>query len=205
MVFISPPGNEARNWDPFVWAFSGLRPLHPLWGLPVHLRTSDENWKETIARLIGDAGVVVMDLTELSASIEEEVRMVLPHASQKPAIWLMDHRSTGSTVPSLPVTPCQVVHYRRRWAPLSLSLKLGAFAFVGYAIFFYVLGLPLMVAGRSGVTRILSLVIIGSIGAWLAFGAVLVFRPSINREARQTLRRRLGIAKSQRSDRLLLD
>jgi len=197
VVFIASPQSQPRNWDPFVWAFSGLRLTCPLGSLPVQLRTSDESWEQAIAKLTSEAAAVVMDLTESSASIEKEIRLVAQHNQPERVLWLIDYRShlppQIGDVAGPQIGGKQIVTYHRRWAFPALAAKMGLFALVGYMLFFLVFALSRLAQGRNEINPALLLALIAVVGTWLLMGAVLLFRPSINREARQSLRRRLAV------------
>ena len=190
VVFIASPRGQARNWDPFVWAFSGLRLRHPLVSLPVQLRTSDEAWEQAIGRLISEASAVVLDLTESSASLEKERRLVTQGGHPERAIWLVDRGSRPSgdvaETTGVQIERGQLVAYRRRWAPLGLAVKIGLFVFVGYWFWFFSVGI-IWAKNEVNATSVVAAVVL--IGVWLVAGAVLVSRPSIDREARQSLQR----------------
>jgi ABC-type uncharacterized transport system permease subunit len=84
------------------------------------------------------------------------------------------------------------VLYERRWAWFPLAMKMGLFAFVAYGIFFGTLALPKLAKGQNEITVTLLFALIALIGLWLLVAAVLLLRPSIDRRARQTLRKRLA-------------
>jgi hypothetical protein len=196
VVFIASPQSVARNWDPFVWAFAGLRLRHPLLSLPVQLRTSDEEWEKTIASLAAKAAMVVMDVTERSPSVEREAGIVAQQVQAERVICLADRRAR---LPSQAehATPSQIagggsVLYERRWAWFPLAMKMGLFAFVAYGIFFGTLALPKLAKGQNEITVTLLFALIALIGLWLLVAAVLLLRPSIDQQARQTLRKRLA-------------
>jgi len=196
VAFIASPQSAPRNWDPFVWAFSGLCLRHPLGSLPVQLRSSDEGWEKAIARLTSEAGAVVMDITERSASVDREISMVAQHAQPERVLYLLDRRSMPPSQPGNATPPQiaknQTVGYTRHWAFPTLVMKTVFFAFVGYEIFLWVFGLPGLAKGQNEINLTLLFALITIVGLWLAGAAVLLLRPSIDTQARQALQRRLA-------------
>lgn len=189
VVFIASPRGQVRNWDPFVWAFAGLRLRRPLRRLPVQLRTSDEGWEQAIGRLISKASGVVFDLTESSASIEKEKRLVTQGKHPEGAIWLVGRGSRSSDdlakTTGVLIDRGRVVAYRRRWAPFSLAAKISLFVFVGYFLFNIIV--VFWAKNQINAASVVAAVVLMS--AWLIGGTLLVSRPSIDREARRRLQR----------------
>lgn len=193
VVFIASPQNQPRNWDPFVWAFSGLRLRHPVVSVPVQLRTPDEDWESVIARLIANAGIVVIDRTESSDSVAKEIRLVGQHASPERTIWLVDLSKARSNVGQSTAShhePGQMVAYRHRWVFLSMTAKIGLFLFASGVMVSMLF--PGLVRHEIDSTQVVTIAVVA--GLWLICGAVVLIRPSIDREARQRLRESLALA-----------
>jgi hypothetical protein len=93
-MFIASPSNRAGNWDPFVWSFSGFRFMHPFRNLPIQLRTSDETWHETVEDMVKKAACIVIDITDVSASIEDEVRLVSTHADPRRVVCVANEKNS---------------------------------------------------------------------------------------------------------------
>lgn len=207
VVFIASPQSAARNWDPFVWAFAGLRLRRPLRSLPVQLRTSDAEWEQAIATLAAEAGMVVMDITERSASVEKEIDMVAGYVQPERVLYLTNRRPM-LPAQEKPATPPQIAGgghlvYERRWAWFPLVMKIGLFALVGYEVFVWTLALPKMASGQNEINVTLLFALIAIMGLWLLVAAVLLLRPSIDGQARQILQQRLaqGATPSDRNKR----
>jgi uncharacterized membrane protein YhaH (DUF805 family) len=72
LAFIASRADQARNWDPFLWAFGGLRFRNVLSNLPIQVKTTDSDWKETVEKLMQKASCVIIDLSDKSQSVEFE-------------------------------------------------------------------------------------------------------------------------------------
>ena len=193
VVFIASPEDRPGNWDLFVWSFSGMRLTDPRATIPVQFRTPNLCWEEAVGRLISEAAFVVVDVTEVSESLETEARLVAQHASPERVLWLRGPRSVACGEESdLPIDPEHVLVYRRRWAVWGLVGKLAAFGFFGY-LCYLILGVTYW-HNQFTLASILGLIFF--LCASLVLGALMVFRPSIDRAAREGLRRMLGLASS---------
>jgi hypothetical protein len=92
LAFVASRADQARNWDPFVWAFGGLRIMRVLKNLPIQVKTSDKQWTETVERILQNATCVIVDLSERSQSIELEMQMIDQNVSRERVIVLLDRR-----------------------------------------------------------------------------------------------------------------
>jgi len=72
LAFIASRADQARNWDPFLWAFGGLRFRNVLSNLPIQVKTTDSDWKETVEKLMQKASCVIINLSDKSQSVEFE-------------------------------------------------------------------------------------------------------------------------------------
>lgn len=92
-VFIASRADHARNWNPFVWAFGGLRVIKPLKNLPVQIKTTDEAWIETVGKLISRASCIIVDLSATSPSIEVERQLIAKSGALDRLVVLADKQS----------------------------------------------------------------------------------------------------------------
>ena len=93
LVFIASRADHARNWDPFVWAFGGLRLFRPLKNLPIQIKTSDETWIETVGMLVSRANAIIVDLSARSPSIELEQRLIEENGARQRMVALAEDQS----------------------------------------------------------------------------------------------------------------
>jgi uncharacterized membrane protein YhaH (DUF805 family) len=92
LAFIASRSDQVKNWDPFLWAIGGLRLLNPLRNLPIQIKTTDENWIETVEKLLQKTYCVVIDISDRSPSIEMERRLIGKYISQDCVVALVDQR-----------------------------------------------------------------------------------------------------------------
>jgi uncharacterized membrane protein YhaH (DUF805 family) len=93
LVFIASRADHARNWNPFVWAFGGLRLIKPLKNLPLQVKTTDEAWIETVGKLISRASCTIVDLSATSPSIEVERQLIAKSGALDRVVVLADELS----------------------------------------------------------------------------------------------------------------
>ena len=90
LLFPASPGNRPANWDSYMWAFSGLRILHPLSSLAIQIKATDVNWQDFIEKMVKDAFVIIMDLSSFSKSLEWEVELLSRYSGNTKVIWLLN-------------------------------------------------------------------------------------------------------------------
>lgn len=94
LVFIASRADHAGNWDPFVWAFGGLRLFRPLRNLPLQVRTSDDTWIETVRQLVQRAQCIVLDVSASSPSITIEKQLIQQNEADGRVVLL--EQATGA-------------------------------------------------------------------------------------------------------------
>jgi hypothetical protein len=131
LVFIASRHDQARNWDPFVWAFGGLRLLRPLKNLPIQCKTNDATWTQTVETLVAKAHCVIIDISERSPSIETEWQLVQKVGAQDRVVALADPRLASGDL----MRACSsVIRYSPnfRHSALSCAVKVALAAFVWF-------------------------------------------------------------------------
>ena len=121
--------------------------------------------------------------------------MVVEKANPSDTVWLTDRKlqiNQNTILNILSGNVKQIIEYNRHWSFLPMILKILLFLFVGYELFFGFIALPQIVKGQETYSWFQVIELVGFIGLWLIFGALLVIRPSINREARKNLRLKLN-------------
>src|SRR5215831_6142719 len=76
VVFLTPTRSRPKDWNPFVVGFAGLKLLHPLRSVPMVLRARDDDWQRVADELILQAQIILVDISEGSASLGAEAEMI---------------------------------------------------------------------------------------------------------------------------------
>lgn len=125
LVFIASRADHARNWNPFLWAFGGLRLFRPLKNLPIQVRTTDEAWIETVEKLISRASCIIVDLSVTSPSIELERQLIERNGALDRLVVLADEQSTINAPPD------DMLRSAIPYSPSLLNSAVSSFAKVG--------------------------------------------------------------------------
>lgn len=109
LVFVASRSDQARNWDPFLWSFGGLRLWKPWRNLPIQIKTTDAEWQPTVERLLGRARCVVIDVSEESPGVAIEREMIEKVVPNQRVVALKSASSSSRLGPFL--SSCNVVDY----------------------------------------------------------------------------------------------
>jgi uncharacterized membrane protein YhaH (DUF805 family) len=125
VAFVASRADQARNWDPFVWAFGGLRLFRPWSNLPIQIRTTDARWQRTVEELLKKTSCVLIDVSDKSPSIELERHLVERNVPKDRIIVLMNANSTA--VKPSDKSESSAIRYSPKLlnAALSCLLKMG--------------------------------------------------------------------------------
>jgi hypothetical protein len=125
VVFLTAVHSHARDWNPFVVGLAGLKLRHPFRSAPVVLRASDEHWQPVAAQLIDAAAMIVIDLSDQSDAMRNEIAMIEAGARWSSSICLRLSRSEGA--PAWMASLQQpVITYTKSWRQAMPRLALGA-------------------------------------------------------------------------------
>jgi hypothetical protein len=119
LAFIASRADQARNWDPFTWAFGGLRLLRPLKNLPIQIRTTDKEWVQTVEKLLQNADCVIIDVSEPSPSVELERQLISRLVPQDRVVVLA--REQATVVQPSDVLPQSATRYSPRFLNSTVS------------------------------------------------------------------------------------
>ena len=76
VVSLTPTTSRVSDWNPFQIAFTGINVLTPIRSIPVYLKAADEHWKELVDDYVRSASRVVIDISEGTEPIKEEMSML---------------------------------------------------------------------------------------------------------------------------------
>jgi len=88
VVFVTSPYAQSSAWDPFFLSVSGFSLRHPLRTVPVHLVVDAEPWREVVEGLATGAMCIVVDTSEPSESMVQEIQIAEAAAPRIPVVWL---------------------------------------------------------------------------------------------------------------------
>jgi hypothetical protein len=183
LAYIASPGWGAASWDPMLVGFTGIRWLRPWSGIPLFLRTSDETWRENVARWVERTRAVVIDVSDVSPSVAVELELLRASAAGT-RILFVHCRSPGGAPAKWP--PGSETGHRLElivsWRAALSRLLLGS---VG-ALFTAALGAGLLVAylfPRAG-----GWALPGLMAVLFALMTPLYLRPALDASSRRVLR-----------------
>lgn len=91
IVSLSPPFRQATSWDPVSLGLAGFRLTSPYSSVPVRLASHDDHWADDVRALARDAQATVIDVTDSSTSIQEEIKVLNSLDPRHPIVWLARH------------------------------------------------------------------------------------------------------------------
>jgi uncharacterized membrane protein YhaH (DUF805 family) len=128
VAFVASRADQARNWDPFTWAFGGLRLLKPLKNLPIQIKTTDKEWMQTVEKLLSNAKCVIIDLSDRSPSVEFE-RQLIDRVVPRGRVVVLAGERTVLTDPS-----DQLLRSAVRYSPRFVNSAASCLAKVGIIV-----------------------------------------------------------------------
>ena len=199
VVFLTATHSQARDWNPFVVGFSGLKMRHPLRSTPMVLRVPDAEWRTAAARLIDSATTIVLDISELSDAMRTETQMIGERARWSATVCLRSLGAAGAREWAVPAE-ARVIDYGKSWRAAIPKLLIGALLGLGSGLMLYIfflisLGqLTLRVFGDRE-PLLISVVVVSvllSLTATVSAYAGIFALPTIDRHARAAIRQALG-------------
>lgn len=178
VVFLVPINSRAGDWNPFLVGFAGMKLLHPFRSIPVILGSPNNDWKQAAEFLMLRAQIVVVDISERSDSIKEELEMISQHDCWAKTILLKD--TTASTTYKVEQyigsKDAQIIYYRKSWLRSLPRMILGSFTVVGFLLIF---GLLASLLSLLNPVLIRPCLIFGLL-TWIWSYCSLFVRPSID-------------------------
>lgn len=88
VVSLVGENDKLKTWDPLLLGFSGLNLLHPFDSSPIFIKARNEEWQKYIEPLITNSSLIVIDTSESTPSLKEEVRMIQATGKIDNTIWV---------------------------------------------------------------------------------------------------------------------
>jgi hypothetical protein len=203
VVFLTPTRSQAKDWNPFVVGFSGLKVRHPLRSMPLVPQVADADWQAAAARLIDHATLIVIDISEASEAMKNEMEMIGARDRWRATVCLRLLDTAVSDDWAVP-SATRIVDYRKSWRQALPRLLLGVLlglgsVFILYTAFLISLGqLVLRTVGEIEPLFIAVVVISWLLALALTVSAyVAVFAlPTVDRAARSAVREALRRARA---------
>jgi hypothetical protein len=142
VAFLTPTASAVRDWNPFQIGLAGLKVWRPFFSMPIDLSASDKDWKTTVKDLISRAEVVVLDATESSAALQDEIAMIRAGGHANKTFLLVRHKQpkqSDEPIDQLIQDGAQVISYKKKWSKAAPRLVAGIFVAFLSGIIPYVL------------------------------------------------------------------
>jgi len=128
VAFLTPTTSAVSDWNPFRIGLAGLKAWRPFFSMPIDLRAPDKDWKTTAKDLISRAEVVVLDASESSDALEDEIAMVRAGGHSNKTFLLVSRKKqgeTGENLDHLTQEGAQVITYEKKWSKAAVRLVSG--------------------------------------------------------------------------------
>jgi hypothetical protein len=89
--FLVAANEPTDNWDPWTLGFAGFRIFHAMSSIPRFYLSSDEAWERNVAALATAARCVVVDVSEVSASIIRELQLLAANKALGRTVFLANN------------------------------------------------------------------------------------------------------------------
>ncbi len=186
-TLVSGTENEIGYWDPGKLMAYGLHNTGLFGGRPVFQRGSGD-WEELVAKLLANATVVVMDLSDVSDAISKEMTRVAK--AGKPAIVIAEGE-LPKDLKGLQQVQALRMAYRRDARDLAIRLAIVLAIVIAVAI---LVDLPAQIAAKYTDGKLWE----GLFGAAIMLAVVaslaggLLLRKGLSRQAKLDLRKAIG-------------
>jgi len=93
IAYLLPQQYKLSSWDPFINFISGFSIFNPLRKMPTFFSSSNSTWKKDVEELIKNADKIIIDISESSDSMLEELQMITTTNSIDKTLFLYDNYS----------------------------------------------------------------------------------------------------------------
>jgi hypothetical protein len=152
LVMLRAPRDSLLLWDPIQVLFSGLSLRHPFGGVPVYVHADSDSWVGHAQELLRSAQVVIIDISELSAALELELKIVNESHRALKVVLLCDQRRFEAAAGTIKESADGIISYRRSGMRSFLRFVIGFFAVANgcFILNIALLGLLAEVVGPHG-------------------------------------------------------
>ncbi|RTL24135.1 MAG: hypothetical protein EKK55_12065 [Rhodocyclaceae bacterium] len=127
-VFLIGSSKDRQSWDPLIISFAGLKLIRPFASSPIYLSSSDSEWRKNVEELVRKAQRVVIDVSETSDAINDEVKIICELKKTHEIVWLIDSsaRNSGNVAPRAE----HCIEYSKSWVRGLPKMLFGYFLLV---------------------------------------------------------------------------
>jgi hypothetical protein len=163
VVLLSSPSDRAKSWDPFVLFLVGLR-FRDVFKPPIVFLVSDgDRWNDDVSSLAADALGVVIDVSDMSPSIEAEVSIVRTQAHGGRTLWLLNAEAKQETIQG--GGNAILFHEKRSGASASRLMAFALIAASSYSSLWFLVNIVFEASGPSGPVSVLLVLASGGVAA----------------------------------------
>jgi hypothetical protein len=180
VVFLTPTISQPRDWDPYLVGFAGLKLWHPWRSTPIVTRAQDAAWQRAADELIRRAQTILLDISDTSSALRTEAEM-LDRTDRWPDTVCLRLLVPNASLGKNPVggfDGVRTIDYEKSWVRALPRMVIGFLI-----VLFAALSFLLIVGSMSPIIASAATAIIAP-----AYYYAVFVRPSINREAKLTLR-----------------
>jgi hypothetical protein len=158
-VFLVPKHQSLAFRDPFTLGLSGFRMVSPIRSSPLTFITEDSEWELAIRKLIPRSGLIFVDVTDRTSSLQHELRLLNEMAAQDRTILL-----SGAGAESQPHGNwLGVINFQKSLQPFRFVGAIAVSLFLGVGLAFQsaqMLGWRLQGSGHLTMAACVALVVL---------------------------------------------
>ena len=133
VAFLSPPKALMTSWDPNTLALSGFNLRQPFQSSPVYLESTDDYWQDDVRRLVESANLVVIDTSQTTPGISEEIAMLREHGIDKKIVQIEEATDQTAASDSYGALHGEIIFVKRHTLMRRLSQISGfIFTYLGF-------------------------------------------------------------------------
>ena len=192
IALLVPNQSEPEDWNPATVFMSGVRPWAPIRSVPLFLKVPLASWVEEVRTLIKKADIVVVDGSDVSNAIAQEIELIDTHEAWPKTVVLVDQNQRSAFPFPKRISPMAIIEYSCTWGsavrglivglvlviPIGVPITVPAVLFIEWLS--KAIGMNSLLGGLSAVGISFAFL------AWLY--KTLFMRRAINADARDRLR-----------------
>lgn len=186
-AFLVSQSSRLITWDPIVTLLNGITRGNPSRGLPFYLISKDDTWAQNVHCMLDKASAVVMDVSDPSESIRQEVCLLATGSMLDRVLFLANHKTAATAFEFLQThgidcAQVQIVIFHRSWSRAVPRMILGL---VGtfYSMVFLFYSLQIFDPSFSNLTANICILV-----STLILFPIFFVKPAIDRDSAEKIK-----------------